>query len=306
MNGIYNNAEIVYENIIKIQDDFSLVRLELERHSIEIGRQVFDILQDDLTHDLKCMEALLQCAKHQNRIVDDVLQLGKLSMNLISIRNTPFDPLIDAQTCVQRFEAEVSVKQIELNVVATDDYKSLVVGWVNGDPIRFAQVLLNLLANAIRFTETGTINVLIDASDQEPILSQQPPASLPTASDQLQSMYLIVSVTDSGVGMVPEELSDLVLKLHRASPRTYVEYGGSGLGLFISKTLVEAHGGRLSIESEKNKGTKTTFYIRVEKLSKSMISSPVVPHGSVSSPASGAIHVLVVEDNPVSLAMLRN
>jgi len=299
LNGIYNNAEIVYENIVKIQDDVSLVRLELDRP------QLLDSLETDLTHDLNCMEALLQCAKHQNRIVDDVLQLGKLSMNLVSIRHTAFDPLLDAKTCLQRFEREAAAKQIELNVLYTEDYKTLRVGWVSGDPVRFAQVLLNLLSNAILFTETGTVTILLSASAQEPIFLQQPPVPpSPGMSDGSQSMFLIASVTDSGVGMAAKELSDLVQKLDGSSPKTYVDYGGSGLGLFISKTLVEAHGGRLSIESEENKGTKATFYIPVEKLSKSMISMPAVAshHSSTSSLASEAIHVLIVEDNLVSPA----
>jgi signal transduction histidine kinase len=291
--------------MLKIQDDVSLVRLELDRHSVNIGGPlILESLDDDLTHDLNCMEALLQCAKHQNRIVDDVLQLGKLSMNLISIRNTPFDPLIDAKTCIQRFRAEASGKQIDLNVSATEDYERLRVRRVSGDPIRFAQVLLNLLSNAIRCTETGTIDVVLDASVEEPIFSLQPSVLPPTWYPQ--GLFLITSVTDSGVGMRTEDLSELVETLDRASPKTYVEYGGSGLGLFISKTLVEAHGGRISIESEKNKGTKVIFYISVEKLSGSMTSTPTgVPHTSTSSPASKVAHVLIVEDNLVSVAIVR-
>ena len=251
----------MYENIVKL---LSLLHLEKD----------LDNLEDNLTNDLNSMEALIQCAKHQNRIVDDVLQLGKLSMNLISIRKTPFDPLIEVKACIQRFDAVASAKGIEVKVSGNS-------GWVRGDPIRYAQVLLNLLSNAIRFTEnapTRGIDVSIEAS--------------------VDSIFLITSVIDSGVGMEREELRELVQKLDSASTRTYVNYGGSGLGLFISKILVEAHGGRLSIESEKNKGTKVTFYILVEKLSKRLTTSVLQP--SIPS-APKTIHVLIVEDNLVSL-----
>jgi CheY-like chemotaxis protein len=206
------------------------------------------------------MEALVHCAKHQNRIVDDVLQLGKLSMNLISIRKTPFDPLFEIKTCVQRTSANVKISGRS--------------GWVSGDPIRYAQVVLNVLSNAVRFSQNAPIKVVFNTVYP----------------------FLTTSVTDSGIGMDTEELSALVHQLDRASPRTYVDYGGSGLGLFISKTLVEAHGGKLSIESEKHKGTKVTFSISVEPSTK-----PALPS---RSPNSKVIHVLIVDDNLINQQVL--
>ena len=259
----------MYENILKL---LSLL------HS----KNVIEDLEDDLTHDLSSMEALIQCSKHQNRIVDDVLQLGQLSMNLISIRKTPFDPLIEVKTCIQR----TSTKAIEVKVSGKS-------GWVNGDPIRYAQVLLNLLSNAVRFTEsapTRSINVEFDTLES--------PLGL-----EDQSIVLTTSVTDSGVGMDTRELSSLVEKLDRASARTYVDYGGSGLGLFISKTLVEAHGGTLSIESEKHKGTKVSFDILVQVLSQAATTTTgALPS---RSPNSKGIHVLIVEDNLVARIILK-
>jgi signal transduction histidine kinase len=309
----------VYENILKLQDDVSLVRLELDRHLADTGRPHLGSLEDDLTRNLDCMEALLQCAKHQNRIVDDVLQLGKLSMNQISIRPTEFDPLFDAKTCIQRFKEEASTKRIELNVLPTTDYQRLRVGRVSGDPIRFAQILFNLLANAIRFTEVGTINVELGASVLEPQLQEQlqpstlPPSALPLPAPPhpdpqpspppVRRLFLLASVTDSGVGMSTEELSELVQTVNHATPRTYVEYGGSGLGLFISKTLVEAHGGRLSIGSEKNKGTQVSFYISVQQISTPTISTP--PQEPMSTHSSNG-RVLIVEDNLVSLNLIHS
>ena len=245
LNGIYNNAEIVYENLVKLRDDVSLLGLG-------IG--------DDLARDLDSMEALVHCAKHQNRIVDDVLQLGKLSMNLISIRKTPFDPLIEVKTCVQR----TSTEGIEISGKG---------GWVSGDPIRYSQILLNLLSNAIRFARN--VQVVFHTA----------------------SSILTTSVIDNGIGMDSDELSALMHSLERASPRTYVEYGGRGLGLFISKTLVEAHGGKLSIESRKHKGTTVTFTISIEELTKALQPVPL------SRPPT-SIRVLIVEDNLINQQVL--
>lgn len=241
LNGIYNNAEIVYENLLQIRDN--------------------GISLEDLTRDLNSMEALVHCAKHQNRIVDDVLQLGKLSMNLISIRKTPFDPFVEVKACAQRMSEGIEISGQS--------------GWVSGDPIRYAQVLLNLLSNAVRFTQNGTIQVVFHTV----------------------SSILTTLVTDAGIGMDADELSALVHQLDRASPRTYVDYGGSGLGLFVSKTLVEAHGGKLSISSEKGKGTTVTFPIAVEQLSKASTTAP-----PTCPPTSK--HVLIVEDNLINQQVL--
>ena len=80
------------------------------------------------------------------------------------------------------------------------------------------------------------------------------------------SIFLISTIIDSGVGLTKEEQKKLFQKLDQSSPKTHIEYDGSGLGLFISKALVKAQGGRLTLESEKHKGTRLTFYICVKKV----------------------------------------
>ena len=167
----------MYESIFKIRDKILLLREALARSPIpspliDLPR-VFDDLEDELTHNLEAMEALNQCARHQNRITEDVLQLGKLSMNLASLKEMPFDPVIEAKGCIRMFEREALAKKIELKLSVGKGYESLQVGWVSGDPVRFAQVLLNLLSNAVRFTEnapTRTIQITLDASIEEPNL----------------------------------------------------------------------------------------------------------------------------------------
>ena len=317
----------MYESIFKIRDKILLLREALARSPIPSPRidlpRVFDGLEDELTRNLEAMEALNQCARHQNRITEDVLQLGKLSMNLASLKEMPFDPVIEAKACIRMFERAALAKKIELKLSTGKGYESLQVGWVSGDPVRFAQVFLNLLSNAVRFTENApirTIQITLDALVKEPNLSSLVVADhapeTKTSSEDLSrfttdSIFLISTIIDSGVGLTKEEQKKLFQKLDQSSPKTHIEYHGSGLGLFISKALVEAQGGRLTLESEKHKGTKLTFYICVKKmdppariptrgLMKSFGSTITsTPRRQLSLPGSN-LNVLVVEDNLVT------
>ena len=327
----------MYESILKIRDKTSLLRVELARSSTPSpfteGRalsQFLDNLEDELTRNLDAMEALNQCARHQNRITEDVLQLGKLCMNLASLKEMPFDPIIEIKSCIRTFEREALVKKIELKLSVGNMYKSLQVGWVSGDPVRFAQVLLNLLSNAVRFTEnarTRTIEITVDASVEEPDLSSplvlnhssetRKPLSEDLSSSNTDSLFLISTVIDSGIGLTEEEQKKLFQKLNQSSPKTHIKYGGNGLGLFISKTLVEAQSGSLTLESVKHKGTKVAFYICVKTadppaktltraLAKSFgLRTTLMPERDPSVLASKELNVLVVEDNLVRLRIIR-
>jgi CheY-like chemotaxis protein len=115
--------------------------------------------------------------------------------------------------------------------------------------------------------------VTLDASIEEPNLSQPligtnevTQRAERTLTEKGPPVFLIASVADSGVGLTEEEQRNLFQKFSQASPRTHIEYGGSGLGLFISRALVEVQGGRISLESEKDKGTTLTFYIAAQKV----------------------------------------
>jgi signal transduction histidine kinase len=307
-------------------DQLSSVTLSAE--DTQPVTDLIEFLEVELEQGLESLESLNLCAKHQKRIADDVLQMSKLSMNLVSLAQTAFDPLVETSNVIRMFEREAFVKHIDFKFTLGSAYRDLGVGWVCADPIRFSQVLVNFISNAVRFTEKSTIReieVTLDASKNEPSLphtltpNEEGPVRKfqPGASEGDEIVYLIASVADSGVGLTPEERSNLFRKFAQASPRTHIEYGGSGLGLFISKALVEVQGGRISLESEKNKGTTFTFYIQATQVekpaqqatgNKSRSVSPKVltprirrsPSSTSSIPQAKKGNVLVVEDNLVS------
>lgn len=277
LNGITGFTEIVNESLLRLRDRTTQFR---EHHS-DVSQFLNDI-EEQLKLDLDCLDALHHCAKHQNRIADDVLQLSKLSMKLVSVDQVPFDPIIETGRCIRMFEREANIKNVEVNLSIAHKFVELQISSVYGDPIRFAQVLINLLSNALRFTEKSPIRrieIVLDADADE------------------SAILLRVSVTDSGIGLTKEEQTRLFQKFSQASPKTHIEYGGSGLGLFISKALVEAQGGKLSLESEKDKGTKFEFYIRVKRAHDEDCRTHSPRPYDRKAPG---INVLVVEDNLVS------
>jgi len=351
LNGIYHNADIVLESVNNIREEMIKFREELARshNTPDLAvitylpkdsraiAHLFDFLESELTQDLESLESLNLCAKHQKRIADDVLQMSKLSMNLVSLTRTSFDPLVETGNVIRMFEREAVVKGITFKFTLGPRYHDLEIGWVSADPIRFAQVLINFISNAVRFTEKAhrrEIEVTLDALEREPQLSDILMGSSSAVSQFEEGLtpeeinrrvFLIASVADSGVGLTPEERSNLFQKFSQASPRTHIEYGGSGLGLFISKALVEVQGGRIALESEKDRGTKLTFYIQAIQVATPPISkaadttrsrtplalTPKIKRTPSSNPVldqTRLIRVLIVEDNLVlgfcSLLML--
>lgn len=143
-------------------------------------------------------------------------------------------------------------------------------------------MLINLTTNAIKFTtteETRTIKVILSASRERPSASANPTVSyFPMRSkrtDQTlgpdwgdgEEIYLEFAVCDTGRGLTPEEKKLLFQRFSQASPRTHVQYGGSGLGLFISRELTELQGGEIGVSSEAGKGSTFAFYVKCRRSS---------------------------------------
>lgn len=191
-------------------------------------------------------------------------------------------PLQVVQRALKMFEGEVQTAGIEMEFVLTDSFKKLNVDWVKIDPSRVLQVLINLTTNAIKFTtteETRTIKVVLSASLERPSASSKPCVSYfqmrAKRMDQTlgpdwgdgEEIYLEFAVQDTGRGLSPEELKVLFQRFQQASPRTHVQYGGSGLGLFISRELTELQGGEIGVSSESGKGSTFAFYVKCRRSS---------------------------------------
>lgn len=238
---------------------------------------------------LDAAQTIALCAQHQKRIVDDILTLSKLDSALLLVTPTDVQPEEVVHRVLKMFSGELESSDISVDFSINDSYRELAVEWVKLDPSRLQQVLINLTTNAIKFTqmqERRQLTIRLGASIEKPTTSSSTQASnvntspesstalLPTAALSYfpskidrqdvtsgeewgtgREIYLHFDVHDTGRGLTEEEKKLLFLRFSQASPRTHVQYGGSGLGLFISRELTELQGGAIGVASQAGVGS---------------------------------------------------
>ena len=233
----------------------------------------------DLT--IESAQVISLCAQHQKRIVDDVLTLSKLDSALMVVTPIDVQPVTVVERALKMFEGELQSADIALEFKLDESYNALNIEWVKLDPHRLSQVLINLTTNAIKFTTTQekrTIQMYVAASKEKPapgdkwgltfIPSQAPKNTDVTAAAEWgmgETVYMHFAVQDTGRGLDDLEKKQLFQRFSQANPRTHVQYGGSGLGLFISRELVELQGGEIGVASEAGKGSTFAFYVKARR-----------------------------------------
>ena len=277
------------------------------------------------------------CSQHQKRIVDDILTLSKLDSQLLLVTPVDAQPLTVVQRALKMHEGELQAADIQMRFVVDRSFTALELDWVRLDPSRVMQVLINLTTNAIKFTGTEkkrTITVSIAASRRKPSNDKEaaPVQYFPTRSKRNNMLaerdwgegevvYICFSVADTGRGLDSEEKKVLFQRFSQASPRTHVQYGGSGLGLFISRELTELQGGEIRVSSEAGKGSTFAFYVAARRstapqdtkgpaMKKADARAKSTPqttgkNGTAAPLAPPRMKVLIVEDNLVNQRVLQ-
>lgn len=251
-------------------------------------------LLDIIKLNAEAAESILFCAAHQRRIIDDVLTLGKLDSNLLNIFHVAFQPKSLVDQAMQMFSAEFEANNISAwtTADAADDLT------VFGDSSRLLQILVNLMTNAIKFTKTQTlkeINIRYGLSSSIPSVGlfgqdfrwfstglSRLDLTQENESEQGPPSYLYFAVTDTGKGILSNSLERIFTKFEQAERRTHISYGGSGLGLYISRELAELQGGRIGIESTVEVGSTFAFYAKVRG-SETPMTQKAVPVNQVHS-----------------------
>lgn len=249
------------------------------------------------------------CTQHMKTIVDDILTLSKLDSSLLSLSKELSKPQELASKALKIHELECQNAQIETSLVLDESIRGLDADPVIMDSSRVLQVILNLTSNAIKFTRaspTKQIEIRLAAFEGRPIsygkdflfapldaveIDHRTVTSV-TDAQMTKKLFLQYSVTDTGRGLAPEEITRLFQKFSQGSAKTYTQYGGSGLGLFISKKLCELHGGRIGVKSDGlGHGCTFVFYVEVERA----VMSPSLPATATPPPSSSPPRKLSVE-----------
>ncbi|HEV3326009.1 MAG TPA: response regulator, partial [Puia sp.] len=215
-------------------------------------------------------------------IINDILDYSKIEAGKLTLENTSF------RLCqlVEDTVDSLAIKAFEKNLELICEIDPLLPAQVLGDPARIQQILINLLGNAIKFTEKGEVVVSV----------KKGPASLGEDSKKYQPIF--ISVKDTGIGIPTEKLSQIFESFTQADTTTTRKYGGTGLGLTIARNLAEMMGGCLDVQSESGKGSTFTLLFAPEILTE-MEEGPVIQRPVLR-------RVLVVDDNITNCHLLQN
>jgi signal transduction histidine kinase/CheY-like chemotaxis protein len=172
------------------------------------------------------------------RIINDILDFSKIEAGKMSIETMPFNIVEIVESSAALYAETATEKELNLSVNFED-----VQPWVKGDPHRYQQILNNLISNALKFTDTGEVEVYLT----------------PVETDS--GLGILTEVRDTGMGITPSHLKKLFQPFTQADGSDQRKHGGTGLGLSISKTLIDLLNGTIDCESEEEKGTVFSFVL---------------------------------------------
>ncbi|KAJ3290461.1 hypothetical protein HK104_006766 [Borealophlyctis nickersoniae] len=280
LHGIHGNVE--------------LLELGLKTREAVLGKPIIaeddmGTLRSQLKHDAESIDAIAKCVEHQKVLTDDVLNLSKLELGKVTLKQIEFVPTETLTSCAKMFENPAARKSVSLRLDLPLSCPTVI-----GDPFRLSQVVINLMANAIKFTKKGTVTVgleVVEGGDAETVFR--------------------VSVADTGIGLTRSERAGLFQRFVQPGEGAAGGSGGSGLGLFISKGLVELMGGSIGVRSKKGAGSTFSFTFKARNVnllkSLSEMGADVAAEKNGTRSASAVVieKVLVVEDNVINQEILR-
>jgi signal transduction histidine kinase/DNA-binding response OmpR family regulator len=230
---------------------------------------VTEMLREDaeaLNQDVEPLDRVLGAGRHLLALINDILDLSKIEAGRMELHLEwfPLVPLIE--DVAKTIEPMATKNENRIVVDCPPD-----LGTIHADQIRFRQALLNLASNANKFTEKGTV----------------------TIAAQAQPTEIKVAVTDTGIGMTPEQMGKLFQEFTQASSTTASKYGGTGLGLAISRHFCRMMGGDITVES--TPGVGSTFTIRLPRIVQTEEERPAPVHPIAEDVEEPLI--LVVDDD---------
>jgi len=212
-------------------------------------------------------------------ILNDLLDLAKIEAGKLTIEAVPFNPQEVLKSARQAIWATAEAKGLKVEATILPEAEGL----YQGDPTRLRQIVDNLVSNAVKFTPSGRVDVVL---------------SRPVDA-------LVLTVKDTGIGMSPEAASRIFMKFEQADVTTTRRFGGTGLGLSICLELVEAMGGAIKADSVEGQGTTFTVILPLERLGDVQDVVAVQTVDAVVDADQPPLRVLAAEDHPVNQLVLR-
>jgi len=232
-------------------------------------------LDDDIKPNTKnYLSKIKMSAESLLIIINDILEASKIEAGKIELERIPFNLNDIIKVCHLITFPKAREKGLSLFCYAEPSAKLLA-----GDPTRLRQVLLNLLSNAVKFTNTGVVKLLAAVTDTSP-----------------NSVTIYFEVKDTGIGMTEEQISRIFQPFMQADNSSMLKYGETGLGLLITKNIIELMGSELLVESACGSGSKFSFEVEFETLDSGLTQVPANQNKADEKPVFEG-EVLVCEDN---------
>jgi signal transduction histidine kinase/DNA-binding response OmpR family regulator len=233
----------------------------------------------------KLLQTVKNSADNLLGILNDILDFSKIEAGQLLLSKKPFVLRQLMETVLSTMNVPALEKGLRLEFVETDDLPTVLVG----DDLRLRQIFFNLVGNAIKFTDKGSVTIAIDRESGEPTVT---------------GCVLHCSVTDTGIG-IPQDKQETIFNTFEQADGSYVrKYGGTGLGLAISRQLAEMMGGRMWVESEPGVGSTFHFTLYLE-MADETLAETAKPIGPLSVQRITGLRILVVDDNEVNRDLAR-
>jgi signal transduction histidine kinase/ActR/RegA family two-component response regulator len=231
----------------------------------------------------KYIEIILQSGDNLLVIINDILDFSKIEAGKVVFEVMPFHLVDSINSIIDLQSAKAGQKNIKLTSHIDENLPVM----VQGDAVRLNQIMLNLISNAIKFTEQGEVNISVTAIKQ-------------TDND----VVIGFAVKDTGIGIPIEKQEKIFEIFEQATTSTVRKFGGTGLGLSIVKQLVELQGGKITVKSQPGEGSEFSFRLRFLKQSAedtlTGLPSPVIAKPAELTKAGAGKRILVAEDNPIN------
>lgn len=214
-------------------------------------------------------------------LINDLLDFSKIEAGRLSLEHTAFALRELVRTATAGSATGARAKGLRFDIAVQDR----VPEWLIGDPLRLAQILANLVSNAVKFTANGEIRIQVDVG-----------------SIAGSRATLVFSVSDTGVGMTAAQQAQLFRPFSQADSSITRRYGGSGLGLAISKRLVELMDGAIGVQSRAGSGARFWFRVPLD-IAPAPVAERRPESAAVAAAEPGHIRALVVDDNAINLKL---